>query len=77
MMASGTETVDFTGGELRKNRDVTDDQMRPRPGMRQTAPARPRGREGEEPPRHLAGRECAARLLRPLCHPFCSRVTRF
>jgi len=33
MVGGGTETVDFTGGEIRKNRDVTDDQMRPRPSI--------------------------------------------
>ena len=31
--AGGTETVDFTGGTVRPNRDVTDEQMRPRPNI--------------------------------------------
>eukprot|EP00966_Prymnesium_polylepis_P315991 7300658-Prymnesium_polylepis.1 len=29
----GTETVDFTGGAVRPQRDVVDDQMRPRPSI--------------------------------------------
>ena len=29
----GTETVDFTLGAIRPNRDVVDDQMRPRPSI--------------------------------------------
>ena len=32
-MAGGTETLDFTAGDIRKNRDVTDEQMRPRPSI--------------------------------------------
>ena len=31
--AGGTETVDFTAGEIRPQRDVTDEQMRPRPSI--------------------------------------------
>ena len=30
---NGIETVDFTGGSIRPQRDVTDDQMRPRPNI--------------------------------------------
>ena len=29
----GTETVDFTAGSVRPQRDVTDEQMRPRPSI--------------------------------------------
>jgi len=32
-VAGGTETVDFTAGTVRPNRDVVDDQMRPRPSI--------------------------------------------
>ena len=32
-MGTTTETVDFTGGEIRRNRDVVDAQMRPRPSI--------------------------------------------
>jgi pyruvate dehydrogenase E1 component alpha subunit len=32
-VAGGTETVDFTGGKIRPQRDVVDDQMRPRPDI--------------------------------------------
>ena len=33
MDGTGTETLDFTLGELRGNRDVVDEQMRPKPGI--------------------------------------------
>ena len=32
-VAGGTETVDFTAGTVRPQRDVVDEQMRPRPGI--------------------------------------------
>ena len=32
-LATGTETVDFTLGKIRTQRDVVDDQMRPRPDI--------------------------------------------
>ncbi len=32
-LTTGTETVDFTGGKIRPQRDVVDDQMRPRPDI--------------------------------------------